>query len=124
MSVYKRMNSYMTANAASVLVKDNSAGFEKVKNENYAFLAESTTIDYQVQRNCDLMQIGDILDSKGYGLASPKGNIVFVCVYITNPVHRPWKRRNVAFYSCILFRGLFGHLYMTALHMVKFIYDQ
>ena len=74
MPVYKRMNSFMTANADNVFVNSNKEGFEKVKaSHNYAFLSESTSIDYQVQRNCDLMQVGDLLDSKGYGLAAPKG---------------------------------------------------
>jgi hypothetical protein len=66
------MNAYMNANPKS-LVTGNKEGFEKVKTENYAFLAESTSIDYQVQRNCELMQVGDLLDSKGYGIAGPKG---------------------------------------------------
>lgn len=70
------MNSFMTANEATVMVSGNAEGFERVKNSNYAFLAESTSIDYQVQRNCDLTQVGDLLDNKGYGLASPKGMIM------------------------------------------------
>ncbi|XP_060606414.1 glutamate receptor ionotropic, kainate 2-like [Ruditapes philippinarum] len=70
-STFKRMNAYMNANPKS-LVTGNKEGFEKVKTENYAFLAESTSIDYQVQRNCELMQVGDLLDSKGYGIAGPK----------------------------------------------------
>lgn len=66
------MNAYMVANEDRVLVDGNSDGFTRVKSEDYAFLAESTSIDYQVQRNCELMQVGDLLDSKGYGLAGPK----------------------------------------------------
>lgn len=69
------MNAYMVANEDRVLVEGNKEGFERVKSENYAFLAESTSIDYQVQRNCELMQVGDLLDTKGYGLAGPKGKI-------------------------------------------------
>ena len=40
---------------------------------NYAFLMESTMIDYNIQRNCDLMQVGGLLDSKGYGIGTPIG---------------------------------------------------
>lgn len=72
------MNAFMSANEENVMVDGNAAGFERVKaSHNYAFLAESTSIDYQVQRNCDLMQIGDLLDTKGYGLAAPKGTTQF-----------------------------------------------
>ena len=29
-------------------------------------------LDYQVQRDCNLTQIGGLVDSKGYGIATPK----------------------------------------------------
>ncbi|XP_052237251.1 glutamate receptor ionotropic, kainate 2-like isoform X4 [Dreissena polymorpha] len=74
LTVFKRMNAYMEANADSILVDSNKDGFERVVKSNYAFLAESTSIDYQIQRNCDLMQIGSDLDTKGYGIAAPKGS--------------------------------------------------
>lgn len=48
-------------------------GVERVKNENYAFFMESTTIEYITQRNCELMQIGGLLDSKGFGIGTPMG---------------------------------------------------
>ena len=35
------------------------------KQGNYAFLMESTMLDYVVQRDCNLTQIGGLLDSKG-----------------------------------------------------------
>ena len=37
-------------------------------------LGESAMLDYLVQRNCNLTQIGGLLDSKGYGIATPKGS--------------------------------------------------
>ena len=80
---------------------------DRVKRGNYAFLMESTMLDYVrskkhknrpsclfkkiimfifilnhldlicvetqvVQRDCNLTQIGGLLDSKGYGIATPK----------------------------------------------------
>ena len=75
------MNAYMNTNP-KVLVVGNKEGFERVKNENYAFLAESTSIDFQVQRNCELMQVGDLLDSKGYGIAGPKGTSSFLWLFL------------------------------------------
>lgn len=44
----------------------------KSEDENYAFLMESTSIEYMVERNCDVAQVGGLLDSKGYGIAMKK----------------------------------------------------
>ena len=41
---------------------------DRVLNGSYAFLGESAMLDYLVQRNCNLTQIGGLLDSKGYGI--------------------------------------------------------
>ena len=47
----------------------------RAENGKYAFLAESTTIDYMnQQRPCDTMKVGSNLDSKGYGVATPLGS--------------------------------------------------
>lgn len=35
---------------------------------SYAFLMESTSIEYVIERNCELTQVGGMLDSKGYGM--------------------------------------------------------
>ena len=42
---------------------------------HYAFLMESNSIQYQTERNCELTQIGGLLDSKGYGIAFTQGNL-------------------------------------------------
>ncbi len=34
---------------------------------------ESNSILYQIERNCDLIQVGGLLDSKGYGIAFTPG---------------------------------------------------
>lgn len=70
-----------------------------MENEDYAFLMESTSIDYVTERNCKVYkvrersawetqlwtpslyknlqelipQVGEALDSKGYGIAMKKG---------------------------------------------------
>ena len=56
-----------------VFVKKNQDGIDRVKAESYAFLMESTTIEYTVQRECNLTQIGGLLDNKGYGIGLPEG---------------------------------------------------
>lgn len=35
---------------------------------------ESTSIEYVIERNCELTQVGSMLDSKGYGIAMPPSN--------------------------------------------------
>lgn len=57
-----------------VFVSTYEDGIERVLQGNYAFLMESTMLDYAVQRDCNLTQIGGLLDSKGYGVATPKGS--------------------------------------------------
>ena len=60
-----------------VFVKKNQDGIDRVKAESYAFLMESTTIEYTVQRECNLTQIGGLLDNKGYGIGLPEGRNPF-----------------------------------------------
>ncbi|XP_013793721.1 glutamate receptor ionotropic, kainate 2-like, partial [Limulus polyphemus] len=66
-----------------VFTKSNSEGVERVLQGNYAYLMESASIEYRVERNCNLTQIGGLLDSKGYGIATPKGQI-----YLSNKMRR------------------------------------
>lgn len=65
----------MESKSPSVFVKSYEDGVKRVLEGDYAFLMESTMLDYAVQRDCNLTQIGGLLDSKGYGIATPKGNI-------------------------------------------------
>lgn len=62
----------MEDNAKDVLTDDNDKGKERVLKEDYAFLMESSSIEYIQERECDLAQIGGLLDSKGYGIAMRK----------------------------------------------------
>lgn len=71
------MWSYMESQRPSVFAEDNHKGIERVRMGNYAFLMESTSIEYVTERNCDLTRIGGNLDSKGYGIATPPGNLNF-----------------------------------------------
>ena len=71
---YERMWNYMDHNQ-EVFVDSTKAGLEKVLQDNYAFLLESTMNEYVTQRNCDLMQVGGLLDAKGYGIGTPRGEL-------------------------------------------------
>uniref|UniRef100_A0A1B6LVB1 Ionotropic glutamate receptor C-terminal domain-containing protein n=1 Tax=Graphocephala atropunctata TaxID=36148 RepID=A0A1B6LVB1_9HEMI len=65
---------YMQDNYAVVMTKSNKEGVDRVLSdkEEYAFLMESASIDYEVQRKCQLRQVGHPLDQKGYGIVMPK----------------------------------------------------
>lgn len=69
-------------NNPDVFVKKTIEGIERVKSESYAFLMESTSIEYTVQRECNLTQVGGLLDNKGYGIGLPEGSILFQTKFI------------------------------------------
>lgn len=72
------MNEFMTKNP-QYLTETNQEGFERVKNSKdhtYAFLMESTSIEYNTMRECSLKKIGDALDEKGYGIAMRKSKLI------------------------------------------------
>ncbi|KMQ95249.1 glutamate ionotropic kainate 2 [Lasius niger] len=65
---------FMESKTPNVFVQTYEEGVKRVLEGDYAFLMESTMLDYAVQRDCNLTQIGGLLDSKGYGIATPKGS--------------------------------------------------
>ncbi|KAG8522271.1 Glutamate receptor ionotropic, kainate 4, partial [Galemys pyrenaicus] len=72
---YQRMWNYMYSKQPSVFVKSTEEGIARVLNSNYAFLLESTMNEYYRQRDCNLTQIGGLLDTKGYGIGMPVGSV-------------------------------------------------
>ncbi|XP_077258756.1 glutamate receptor ionotropic, kainate 2-like [Temnothorax americanus] len=72
--VYQEMYRTMMANKKDVLLLDNKDGIVKAEKEDYAFLMESASIEYEIERHCDLTQIGGLLDEKGYGIAIKKNS--------------------------------------------------
>ncbi|XP_059497300.1 glutamate receptor ionotropic, kainate 5 isoform X4 [Stegostoma tigrinum] len=71
---YQRMWNYMHSKQPSVFVKTTEEGIARVLNSKYAFLLESTMNEYHRKRNCNLTQIGGLLDTKGYGIGMPLGS--------------------------------------------------
>jgi len=71
---YQKMWRYMESKDPTVFTKTYEEGVERVLKGNFAFLCESAMLDYFVQQDCNLTQIGGLLDSKGYGIATPKGS--------------------------------------------------
>lgn len=72
------MWSFMESARPSVFMASNNEGVERVVKGkgNYAFLMESTSIEYVIERNCELTQVGGLLDSKGYGIAMPPSKCI------------------------------------------------
>lgn len=68
------MWNYMNSKLPSVFVKSTEEGIARVLNSKYAFLMESTMNEYHRGLNCNLTQIGGLLDTKGYGIGLPLGN--------------------------------------------------
>ena len=64
----------MESKEPTVFTSTYNAGVERVLKSNFAFLCESSMLEYVVQKNCNLTQIGGLVDSKGYGIATPKGS--------------------------------------------------
>ncbi|XP_026052003.1 glutamate receptor 4-like isoform X4 [Carassius auratus] len=76
-AVYEKMWSYMKSAEPTVFTKTTGEGVARVRKSKgkYAFLLESTMNEYTEQRKpCDTMKVGGNLDSKGYGVATPKGS--------------------------------------------------
>lgn len=74
-AVFEKMWSYMRGADPTVFVKSTSEGVSRVRKSKgkYAYLLESTMNEYIEQRKpCDTMKVGSNLDSKGYGVATPK----------------------------------------------------
>lgn len=63
----------MNSRRQSVMVKSVEEGIQRVLTSDYAFLMESTAIEFVTQRNCNLTQVGGLIDSKAYGVGTPMG---------------------------------------------------
>ncbi|XP_022911458.2 glutamate receptor ionotropic, kainate 2-like [Onthophagus taurus] len=72
-STYQKMWRSMQIAQPSVFESNNKDGVKRVisSKQKYAFLMESSTIEYEMERNCDLIQVGGWLDTKNYGIAMP-----------------------------------------------------
>lgn len=74
------MYEYMQDNAKEVLTDSNEAGLAKVKTDDYAFLMESSSIEYIVERECNVTQVNGLLDAKSYGIAMKKRSYSIQCL--------------------------------------------
>lgn len=70
---YRSMYRYMEAHP-ELMTSSNDQGLQWAKEDNYAFLMESSSIEYMIERNCEVTQVGGLLDDKGYGIAMRKSS--------------------------------------------------
>ncbi|XP_024861552.1 glutamate receptor ionotropic, kainate 3 isoform X1 [Kryptolebias marmoratus] len=73
-STFEKMWAFMSSRPRTSLVKSIEDGIQRVLKSDYALITESTTIDYITRRNCNLTQVGGLIDSKGYGIGTPLGS--------------------------------------------------
>ena len=74
---YQKMYQYMKDHP-ELLTSSNGEGLDRVRTDNYAYLMESTSIEYITERYCEVTQIGGLLDDKGYGIAMRKSKLVIM----------------------------------------------
>lgn len=67
------MYKYMQDNP-DLMTDSNAQGLEMVKSDEYAYayLTESSSLEYLIERDCEVAQVGGLLDDKGYGIAMKK----------------------------------------------------
>lgn len=74
-AVYEKMWSYMEISRAICAPKQQQAGWPVRKSRGkFAFLWSQPWMSTLSRKPCDLMKVGGNLDSKGYGVATPKGS--------------------------------------------------
>nr|CAD7259373.1 unnamed protein product [Timema shepardi] len=72
-TLYQRMWAMMQQAKPDVFADSNIEGVKRVQKAkgSYAFFMESVSIEYEIERRCELTQINGLLDQKGYGIALP-----------------------------------------------------
>lgn len=54
----------MESSSPPVFVNSSKEGIARVKAGNYAYMMESSMLEYHMERDCQLQRIGGLLDSK------------------------------------------------------------
>ncbi|XP_018368900.1 PREDICTED: glutamate receptor ionotropic, kainate 2-like [Trachymyrmex cornetzi] len=73
-STYKQMWDTMVNSKPSVFTSSYEEGINRVIHgeRRYAFIMESGSSEYYIDRKCDLIKIGSVIESRGYGIAMPR----------------------------------------------------
>nr|APC94353.1 ionotropic receptor 8 [Pyrrhalta aenescens] len=73
-SDFGKIYNLMVKDKKKLKVIDNQDGVAAARKGYFAFFMEDKSIEYEIQRKCDLHQVGDKLDEKGYGIAMRKNS--------------------------------------------------
>lgn len=68
-----QMYSMMSEFFPDAMVDNTTEAFRKIKEENYAFLWDSTVTSYMATVDCDFTEVGPPFDPKGFGIGTPPG---------------------------------------------------
>lgn len=71
--LFEQMFQRMSMQVPSVFVKTYEEGISRVMTSQFALLMESTKIEYIIERNCNVTQIGSTINTVQYGIGTPKG---------------------------------------------------
>lgn len=58
-------------------VRDSEEGFRKVneqENADFAFIHDSSEIKYEITRNCNLTEVGEVFAEQPYAIAVQQGS--------------------------------------------------
>lgn len=69
---------------SSMPVKDVEEGFRKVnehENADFAFIHDSSQIKYEITRNCNLTEVGEVFAEQPYAIAVQQGSHLAVYSY-------------------------------------------
>lgn len=69
-----KKTSYRTVYANAERLDSIEDGMNRVDNGDFVFFLESPFIQYELSQDCQLQQIGPLLNTRGFGFAFPKGN--------------------------------------------------
>lgn len=76
-TTYRLAYNMMQNDDPSAYTKDNKEGVERVlkNNGSYMFLMETTSLEYNTERNCKLKMLGEKFGEKHYAIAVPFGEL-------------------------------------------------
>ena len=85
MPMYQTMWEFMSNHRSEVMVGSNTEGINKVVKDNgkYAYMMESSSIQYIIERNCKVTQIGGNLDTKVCKRDTYILRIYYVVLYVS-----------------------------------------
>lgn len=104
-TTYRLAFNIMQNNDPSVYTKGNQEGVERVLRNtgSYMFLMETTSLEYNTERNCHLTMLGDKFGEKHYAIAVPFGNntiIIVVHFYIYIYIYLCFRRTLSVQFEC------------------------